>query len=423
MAVDPRQLLAGFLTISMFVMVGNMIKRDHFDTFEVALSDSTGVEVNVIKVEEKKITQVAKFTTIPTKNIASNKEIISQCWVKPSPKPVANSEGFVTFSLTTGPEFHISQVADAVVIASYLGASLVLPTIRGNEVGVKRNFHDMYDVQKFTTSLSGIVKIAHKLPPEFASKKPIIIRVPNRVTEEFISETIEPIFQTSNYIHLSIVFPSISLIRRDSQNKDLNAVACQAMFHSLQLKPDLREVAVKMVEKLKALGMENGGRFVAIDFRSDILNKRSCMVVRGSRKSCYNASEVAEFLKKLGFNANSLVYLTETWWHEGLSPLKEAFPNTYTKDDIIPAEKKRLFLQVGNGDLQRALDFHICSNSDTFVPAISGMFYGNVAGQRIISGRTQILVPSQNVGYSAAASDFVSAYVSKESHLSYSCLC
>lgn len=58
----------------------------------MALSDSAGVEVNVIKVEEKKITQVAKFTTIPTKNIASNKEIIGQCWVKPSPsKDFANN--------------------------------------------------------------------------------------------------------------------------------------------------------------------------------------------------------------------------------------------------------------------------------------------------------------------------------------------
>jgi hypothetical protein len=38
MAVDPRQLLAGFLTISMFVMVGNMIKRDHFHTIEVLYS-------------------------------------------------------------------------------------------------------------------------------------------------------------------------------------------------------------------------------------------------------------------------------------------------------------------------------------------------------------------------------------------------
>ena len=30
--VDPRQILAAFLTITMFVMLGTMIKRDHFDS-------------------------------------------------------------------------------------------------------------------------------------------------------------------------------------------------------------------------------------------------------------------------------------------------------------------------------------------------------------------------------------------------------
>lgn len=32
MAVDPRQILAGFLTVTMFVMLANMIKREHFDS-------------------------------------------------------------------------------------------------------------------------------------------------------------------------------------------------------------------------------------------------------------------------------------------------------------------------------------------------------------------------------------------------------
>jgi hypothetical protein len=35
MAVDPRQVAAGFLTLSMFVMLGNMIKHDHFSSTEV----------------------------------------------------------------------------------------------------------------------------------------------------------------------------------------------------------------------------------------------------------------------------------------------------------------------------------------------------------------------------------------------------
>nr|GEZ59608.1 GDP-fucose protein O-fucosyltransferase [Tanacetum cinerariifolium] len=39
--------------------------------------------------------------------------------------------GFVTFSLTNGPEYHISQIANAVVVARYLRATLITPNIRG----------------------------------------------------------------------------------------------------------------------------------------------------------------------------------------------------------------------------------------------------------------------------------------------------
>jgi hypothetical protein len=32
--VDLRQVVAGVLTLTVFVMLGNMIKRDHFDSVE-----------------------------------------------------------------------------------------------------------------------------------------------------------------------------------------------------------------------------------------------------------------------------------------------------------------------------------------------------------------------------------------------------
>lgn len=38
MGVDLRQVVAGILTLTMFVMLGNMIKRDHFDSAEVSLT-------------------------------------------------------------------------------------------------------------------------------------------------------------------------------------------------------------------------------------------------------------------------------------------------------------------------------------------------------------------------------------------------
>lgn len=36
MGVDLRQVVAGVLTLTMFVMLGNMIKREHFDSLHVS---------------------------------------------------------------------------------------------------------------------------------------------------------------------------------------------------------------------------------------------------------------------------------------------------------------------------------------------------------------------------------------------------
>ncbi|VAI19259.1 unnamed protein product [Triticum turgidum subsp. durum] len=347
-------------------------------------------------------------------------EEIKPCWTKPSPKD-DQSNGFVTLSLTIGPEY---QIADAVVIARYLGATLVLPEIRGNELGKSRKFQDMYDVEKFKMNLDGVVKVVDKLPAELTTKKPAVIRVPNRVTEDFILDTIQPAFQKNSYLRLAIIFSSVSLKPKGTNNKDLDSTACHAMFTGLKLNAEYSEVAEQMLGRLKELSKKSDGRVLAVDMRTDLLEKKTCKTSAGARrKGCYNPQEVLNFLKKVGFSANTTIYLTETWWHKGLNNLKRAFPHTYTKDDIMPAEKKGEFLNSGDSDLARALDLEVCSQTDVFVPAIPGMFYGNVAGKRIAAGLTQILVPAPVVGGSAQASDFVSTYITKKSHFAYSCYC
>ena len=88
----------------------------------------------------------------------------------------------------------------------------------------------------------------------------------------------------------------------------------------------------------------------------------------------------------------------------------------------MPAENKGEFLKSSNVDLARALDLEICSQSDMFIPAVAGLFYGHVTGKRIASGRTQIIVPSQS-STSTHASDFTSTYISNKNHLAYTCYC
>lgn len=408
MAFDPRQVVAAFLTLSMFAMLGNMIKQDHFDSYEVKIPTS-GV---FMKVE-----QVSNAVSKSKGPWLEKKPQLKPCWKKPASK-VKLSKGFITFSLTTGAEYHLSQIRDAVVVARYLGATLVLPDIRGNELGQKMNFEDMYDIEKFTKNLEGVVEIARKFPYELGSKKPAVIRVPNHVSEDFISKSIEPVFRAKNYVRLAITFspknPNPSLKQLSSE---LHSTSCLAMFDSLKLKPEVQEIADTMVNRLRKLSKKSDGKFVAVDLKVDVIENMNCQENgNDGMKSCHNVQEISDILGRSGFNGETTVYLTQTWWHNNLNDFKQIFPKTYTKDDIVPADKKNKFLK--NRELERALDIHVCSESDVFVPSISNMFFENVAAKRIADGRTQIIDP----GYSIS-SDFTSSHISKKEHWAYSCFC
>ncbi|WOL13845.1 hypothetical protein Cni_G22625 [Canna indica] len=410
MAVDVKHIVSGVLTISMFVMLGNMIKRENFDSVEVRLQDASEVQINVLRAEEK---------SAPLMHWKGSNQELKPCWKKPSYKFLEQPKGYITFSLRSALEYHFSQVADAVVIARYLGATLVLPDIRGSNLGEKRNFEDLYDVDKFIESLNGVVKVVRTLPSNVASRTPAAVRVPNWVSKDFIVENIEPVFLTNHYLRLASYFPSENLKIRENRNKDMDSTACLAMFGGLELKPEILRVANMMVERLKMLSRKIDGRFVAIDLKTDLLESKTCKDSVG--KACYNAKEIVNFLKRVGFNGDDTIYITQTWWDESLNVLKEFFPRTYTKDELIPAKKKGGFLGSGTELQQRALDLYVCSKSDVFIPAISGLFYGNVAGKRIASGLIEILEPSEVPATTTA--DFISTYISKRNHVAYSCYC
>ncbi|KAL5677739.1 hypothetical protein ACJX0J_013870, partial [Zea mays] len=291
--------------------------------------EATGVVSNTRKLDND--AEMSSVDTAGVEDLMDAVEEVKPCWTKPSPKNQP-SNGFVTFSLTMGPEYHISQITDAVVIARYLGATLVLPDIRGNELGNKRKFQDIYNVDKFVRSLDGVVEVIEDIPDEVSAKKPAVIRVPNRVTESFITGTIQPIFQKNKYLRLAVIFSSVSLRPKETNNKDMDATACLAMFGGLELKHEYSEVARKMLDRLQELSKKSDGKVLAIDLRTDLLEKKSCKTTRGARrKGCYSPDEVLAFLRSVGFSANTTIYLTETSWYKGLDVLKEEFPNTWYK--------------------------------------------------------------------------------------------
>ncbi|KAK7325334.1 hypothetical protein VNO77_29496 [Canavalia gladiata] len=411
MGVDLRQVVAGVLTLTMFVMLGNMIKRDHFDSLQEKLPGGSE-DVNF---------ENAKFdATHVRKNIGLWKgdvDDLKPCWAKPSVDDVEQTEGFVTFALTNGPEYHISQIADAVIVARSLGATLVMPDIRGSQPGDKWNFEDIYDVDVFMKSMEGVVRVVKDLPDRISTRNIAAVKVPNRVTEDYIAEHVEPIYRTKGNIRLATYFPSINM-RKAGKKGNTDSVACLAMFGSLELQPEMHEVVDSMVERLRTLSRNSDGKFIAVDLRVEMLDKKGCQSSDNNdgEKSCYNAQEIAVFLRKIGFDKDTTVYVTQSRWDSRLDSLKDLFPKTYTKETIMPADKKTRFL---DSEFEKVIDFYVSAQSDVFVPAISGLFYANVVGKRIGSGKTQILVPAS----SASTSNFLSPYVSNKNHFAYSCYC
>ncbi|CAN1298609.1 Protein MANNAN SYNTHESIS-RELATED 2, partial [Linum perenne] len=120
---------------------------------------------------------------------------------------------------------------------------------------------------------------------------------------------------------------------------------------------------------------------------------------------------------------DTVIYLTQSRWDDSLEVLKDIFPKTYTKESVMPAEKKSKFLESEDSEFEKVIDFHLCSRSDVFVPAISGLFYANVAGKRIASSKIQILVPAEIPGSSSPITSHFSPYISKRNHIAYTCFC
>ncbi|RDY04503.1 hypothetical protein CR513_11776 [Mucuna pruriens] len=364
------------------------------------------------------------LATVPhlSKKLEENGKGLKPCRHPIALEEIQQSKGFITFSLTNGPEYHISQIADAVVVARVLGATLVLPDIRSSNSGYSMSLGDIYDVQKIINRLEGLVRVTRTLPAQVSNGNPPIVKVPNRVSQDYIEKKVKPLYKAKGLVKIESYFSSVYPTMVG--NKSLDSLACQAMFGTLQLQSEIEEVVDSMVQKLQTWSQNSNGQFIAVDLRTEMLGRECRRKYVTGRKLCYQAQEIGEFLKKIGFSPETtVIYVTQTKWNPDLDALRNIFPKTYTKERVMAEDRKRKFLNPKSPKFEKVIDFYICSQSEVFVPSIPGLFYTYVAGMRIVSGKNQILVPAEIEGPSASSSEYMSPYVSQKNHFAYACLC
>ncbi|KAK1417098.1 hypothetical protein QVD17_26220 [Tagetes erecta] len=410
--MDIREVMGAILTLSMFLMLGNMIKKDHFDGDVLYDVPATTVasDIDVLQATRHKLTQLSDVST----NYGQQSKLCFNASLLP--KVTGPSKRFVTFSLTDGPEYHVSQVANAVLVSEQLGATLVLPDIIGSKGG-KKGFEEIYDVQKFISSMGSVVQVETRKHYNMFTRKLKSVKVPYNAKRDYIMANVEPLFRGTQNVRVITYFPT-TIMGEGRVDKDTNPYSCWVAFEALRLKPELQEVVKSVVGWLKSQEMDN--RLIAIDYKSEMLGTSSCgNHANKGMKSCYNIDEIAQFLQRIGYPRYSAIYVTQSKPDRSLSSFKDLYPKTFTKEDIMREAEMGVFAK---SELeQEIIDFHLCSVSDVFVPAKSGLFYAKVAGNRIASGRMGVLVPAQKT--SNIAKEYVSSYISKRNHPAYGCFC
>ncbi|XP_031096523.1 protein MANNAN SYNTHESIS-RELATED 2-like [Ipomoea triloba] len=209
-------------------------------------------------------------------------------------------------------------------------------------------------------------------------------------------------------------------------NFRMNPYVCLGTFDTLMLRPELQESIDSMVATLKSLNPNNSeGRFVAVDYKVETMPQSSTHVLLTTQlESNIALMQMNQTRRLLVLKMKQLfVYLTLNGWHTRIEHLRNIFPNTFTKDAIVPVDKKSKFLDPERPELKKIVDFYVSSAADFYVPTSSNLFSENVVARRIATGETQVLFLCGPTDLHFPQKTIFLLTHQEKKHWAYSCFC
>ncbi|TYI52445.1 hypothetical protein E1A91_D12G248300v1 [Gossypium mustelinum] len=202
-------------------------------------------------------------------------------------------------------------------------------------------------------------------------------------------------------------------------DEELQKLRCRANFHALRFTKPIQELGQKLVLRMREMAI----RFIAVHlrFEPDMLAFSGCYFGGGdkeryelaeirkrwetlpdldadgerSRGKCpLTPHEVGLMLRALGFANDTYIYVASGEIYGGeetLRPLRDLFPNFYTKEKLANEELKP-FLPFSSR--LAAIDYIVCDESDVFVTNNNGNMARILAGRRRYMGHKRTIRPN-----------------------------
>lgn len=311
------------------------------------------------------------------------------------------------------------QITDAVVVARILNATLVVPELDHHSFWKDdSDFSDIFDVDWFISYLSKDVTIVKRIPYEVMmsmDKLPWTMRAPRKSMPDFYIDEVLPILMRRRALQLT----KFDYRLTNELDEELQKLRCRVNFHALRFTNSIQTLGEKLVRKLRSMS----SRYVAVHlrFEPDMLAFSGCYYGGGdkerrelgeirkrwdtlpelsaederSRGKCpLTPQEIGLMLRALGFSNDTYLYVASGEIYGGeetLQPLRDLFPNYYTKE-MLAGNDLKLFLPFSSR--LAAIDFIVCDGSDVFVTNNNGNMAKVLAGRRRYMGHKRTIRPN-----------------------------
>lgn len=330
------------------------------------------------------------------------------------------SNGYLLIAASGGLNQQRTGITDAAVVARILNATLVVPELDHNSFWKDdSDFANIFDVDWFISFLAKDIPVVKRVPDKYMrslEKPPYTMRVPRKSEPKYYLDEVLPILLRRHVVQLT----KFDYRLANDLDEELQRLRCRVNYHAFRFTRPLQSLGHKLVMKMRKMA----NRYIAVHlrFEPDMLAFSGCYYGGGDKeryefgeirkrwtnlaeaspdgerkrgKCLLTPHEVGLMLRGLGFGNDSYIYVASGEIYGGertLKPLRELFPNFYTKEMLAATHELQPFLRFSSR--LAAIDYIVCDESDVFVTNNNGNMAKILAGRRRYMGHKRTIRPN-----------------------------
>ncbi|KAI7742707.1 hypothetical protein M8C21_020714 [Ambrosia artemisiifolia] len=300
------------------------------------------------------------------------------------------SNGYLLIAASGGLNQQRTGITDAVVVARILNATLVVPELDHHSFWKDdSDFANIFDVDWFISFLAKDIPVVKRVPDKYMrslEKPPYTMRVPRKSEPQYYLNEVLPTLLRRHVVQLT----KFDFRLANDLNEELQRLRCRANYHAFRFTKPLQDLGHKLVMKMRSMAK----RYIAVHLSALSMEESLDGEQRRRGKCPLTPHEVGLMLRALGFDNDTYIFgaFGEIYGgEETLQPLKELFPNFYTKETLANQELQP-FLPYSSR--LAAIDYIVCEESDVFVTNNNGNMAKIIAGQRRYMGHKRTIRPN-----------------------------